>query len=100
MNNSRCLSCWEPLPTWARADRRTCSVRCRVAVWRGVGRAQRAESEPVGSVATGAFTATPRCPQALHPERPKTALRGARPSTQSDDNRHGVAPIGGGNVRH
>jgi hypothetical protein len=100
MNNFRCLSCGEPLPTWARADRRTCSVRCRVAVWRGVGRARRAESEPVGRVAAGAFTAAPGRPQALHPERPKTALRRARRSTQFDNNRHGVAPAGGGNVQH
>lgn len=31
MNRGSCANCGEPLPSWSRADRRTCSVRCRVA---------------------------------------------------------------------
>lgn len=30
----RCVRCNEPLDERSRADRRTCSVRCRVALWR------------------------------------------------------------------
>lgn len=31
MNRGSCVICGEPLPAFSRADRRTCSVRCRVA---------------------------------------------------------------------
>ena len=30
----RCARCDELLDEWARSDRRTCTVRCRVALWR------------------------------------------------------------------
>jgi hypothetical protein len=35
-----CLFCGLQLPVWSRRDRRTCSPRCRVAVWRGRRRAE------------------------------------------------------------
>ena len=31
MNRGSCVNCGELLPPWSRADRLTCSVRCRVA---------------------------------------------------------------------
>lgn len=31
MNRGSCVNCGEALPVWSRADRRTCSGRCRVA---------------------------------------------------------------------
>jgi hypothetical protein len=43
MNQGSCVTCGEPLPTWSRADRRTCSVRCRVAHQR---RSRGSTSEP------------------------------------------------------
>src|SRR5687768_14037690 len=39
MNSGSCANCGEPLPPWSRADRRTCSVRCRVARQRRTGAA-------------------------------------------------------------
>jgi hypothetical protein len=41
MNRRSCVNCGEPLPSWSRADRRTCSVRCRVARQRRAGAAKR-----------------------------------------------------------
>jgi hypothetical protein len=40
MNRGSCLNCGDPLPEWSRADRRTCSVRCRVARQRQAGAAK------------------------------------------------------------
>jgi hypothetical protein len=43
MNATVCVVCGEPLPSWARADRRTCSTRCRVHAWRRTQGAKPAE---------------------------------------------------------
>lgn len=41
MNRESCANCGEILPAWSRADRRTCSVRCRVALQRRSGATKR-----------------------------------------------------------
>ena len=51
MNRGTCANCGEPLPAWSRADRLTCSVRCRVARQR---RAAAAKPRPVVVRATPA----------------------------------------------
>jgi len=51
-SRGRCGACGDPLPSWSRADRRTCSGRCRLAVWRG-----RQRAEGVRAVATTAAAA-------------------------------------------
>jgi hypothetical protein len=40
MNSGACAHCGEPLDPLARADRRTCSTRCRVALCRAAGGAR------------------------------------------------------------
>jgi len=95
MNISQCGRCGEPLPSWSRADRRTCSVRCRVACWRDVQRVQRAAPQPVGCLAGRASGDAPEPSQALHPDRHRTRFWRTRPNPQSDIDQQCVATLGG-----
>ena len=70
MNNTVCVVCAEPLPSWARADRRTCSTRCRVNAWR---RVRRTKTTGVGMGTTPSvdmvFTGPTRVTSAQDPVR-------------------------------
>lgn len=58
MNAGTCAHCGEPLDRYARADRRTCSMRCHVAAWRARRRANGPAlvHDPTGGIAS---TSTP-----------------------------------------
>jgi len=71
MNQGACVVCGDDLPPWSRADRRTCSSRCRVARHRA---AQTAPPDPV-VVTVGSPAAT----------RPAVNLAVSSPGTPPKD---------------
>ncbi len=48
MNTGHCLACGEPLVSWARADRRTCSMGCRTRLCR-MRKAERSNTSATGT---------------------------------------------------
>jgi hypothetical protein len=96
MNSTLCVVCAEPLPSWARADRRTCSTRCRVALWRTLGHTQEASLGLPACLPTEPPRPTPEGSQPLHTGRPSGASGRSR---SSGIFRHSVAPKRGARVR-
>jgi predicted nucleic acid-binding Zn ribbon protein len=57
MNDAECAVCGERLPDWSRADRRTCSVRCRVARQRHARRPKQGLVVVEGTATLGGLSA-------------------------------------------
>jgi hypothetical protein len=75
MNERDCSVCGERLPEWSRADRRTCSVRCRVARQRRSKRANPVVAAlgaraTVGDQSTGVTAVTSRSARSDDQMRP------------------------------
>jgi len=74
-----CIACGEPLQFGSRADRRTCSTRCRVAAWRASGQANPSRVEHVPTPGSNGMTAAVEAVTSVSDAREGLAL----PSTPS-----------------
>jgi hypothetical protein len=74
MNKGRCRSCGTPLPTWSRADRRTCTDLCR----KRLSLASRPDHPASGALKARQASFTPAMGH-RPTSRPKCERRGAQP---------------------